>query len=406
MSKQDVCQQVLHHASRWADGNLGAATSDAIKTHLARCDGCRIEFAAIRELSRLVRAQAPDGLPDGFAARVRETAVQAGPARPQGRWWRHVAMRRAAAALLVVIGLGWAYHLGREHGSATTSGPGVQPDVPVNVVSFDSPTHLRAARSVASDLGIIDRIPERLRRPLLRAQIDHFELDRWAEEVRRHERAQPTVVELAALIRELSQTLEDPRSGGNILQLRQRALQPNLWSPIPGMMVSVDIDVSSNARKRRHRSVRSAAPDMPEGIHIALGRVLELKEHLADGNPWPFITMQHGEADVSGELRPSIEVALAATLGEAGLDELAVPWLRPLREGSPDVFRVLTSTFFTGKDPLRIELGSIGNLQDRLEKLLRRTRGSGEIVIQETTDDEGFVFKVLFRSESRKKRER
>ena len=50
MSEQDICQQVRHHASRWADGHLGAATSDAVETHLARCDACRIEFAAIRNI--------------------------------------------------------------------------------------------------------------------------------------------------------------------------------------------------------------------------------------------------------------------------------------------------------------------------------------------------------------------
>lgn len=402
MSSQTVCKQVQQRVSRWLDGRLDADTAAIVDQHLDSCSACRSEFAAMRELSRQVAAQGPDDLPDGFAARVREAAVASEQSAP--RTWQvwmlqnPIALRLAAAAF-VIIGLVWAYDLGRAHGR-TTGSRAVQTTSPV---AHDSPAHMRAARSLASDLGVIDRIPEKMRRPMLRAQIDHFELDRWANVVRREVKSSEPVRGLANLVAGLSAVLDDEaRFGAALTRLRADALQPSLWGT-GGVeaFVAIDIPEVRNWRDRRDRSVHTAAKHMSPGERSGLDRLLQFKEHLACGNPWPFITLGQDELDLPNELRPSVEVMIASSLGAAGLDEMAGQWMQQLQQGSPDVFELLSATIFDGRDPMRaaIKIGST-DLEERLQSLFDKTNGSGDIVIKESSENGGYSFQVFIRTEA------
>lgn len=398
MSAETMCERVQQRVSRWLDDRLDAETSAVVERHLEQCDVCRVEFAAMRELSRRVAEQEPDDLPVGFAARVREAALQ--PERTAVSAWANPMALRLAAAAFVIIGLVWAYDLGRSHGRSGGD-PSVATTEPV---AYDSPKHMRAARSVASDLGVIDRIPEKMRRPMLRAQLDHFELDRWAHEVQRQAKPAEPVRDLAELIAGLSEVIDDEsRFVAELGRLRSHALRPSLWQGTGAQaFVAVEVPNEVGRRDRRHRSVRMAGKHMSQVELSGLDRLLEFKEHLAFGNPWPFIMMGEDELDVPSEFRPSVEVMIASSLGAAGLDEMAADWMLPLQAGSPELFELLTTTVFQGRNPMgrAIRIGG-ADLEKRLQSLFNKTGGSGDIVIKESSEDGGYSFQVFIRTEKK-----
>ena len=409
MSERDMCSEVRGHVSRWADDRLDAAVRAEVQAHIDGCPACRIEFAAIRELSRRVGELEPDTLPDGFAARVREAAIGAGNEHVGPPWYGGTIAVRVAAAACVLLTVALAYFIGRDHGREHLEGSGddfVASALPV--AAHDSPAYLRAARSVASDLGVIDRIPARMRRPLLRAQIDHFDLDRWAHAVRRVPSPSEPARDLAALISNLVDSLEDEtRFEAEMTSLRDRAMRPSIWSGMSGEMF-VGVDVGARDRRGpRDRVLRHAARHMSSTERSGLDRLLEFKEHLADGNPWPLLSLGRDGSDVPAGLLPSVEVMLASSFGAAGLDEVAATWMRPLREQSPDVFQLLSTTVFGGRDPLRLQLGlDGGDLERRLQSLFDRSQGAGELVIQESTEDGGYSFHVFIRTEQEQRKNR
>lgn len=400
MSAEWICEEVRKHISDWVDARLDAQAASVVEPHLQECPTCRNEFAAMRELSRRVADVEPDELPADFAARVREAALRPDPQFARSHRWAHPMALRLAAAAMVILGFVLAYDLGREHGQ-TTSRSNVAVAQPV---ASDSPTHMRAARSVASDLSVIDRIPEKMRRPMLRAQFEHFELERWADEVQRQQPSSEPVRDLAALIRGLGSVLDDEaRFVAELDGLRSRALRPSLWQEIDEEdFAPIEMPDASGRRDRRSRSVRLAAKHMSPVEVSGLDRLLEFKEHLAFGNPWPFITMGEDQLDLPSDLRPSIEVMIASSLGAVGLDELAAPWMQPLQQGSPDVFELMTATIFDGRNPTRgtIRIGG-SDLEQRLRTLFDKSQGSGDIVIKESSEDGGYSFQVFIRTEKK-----
>ncbi|MFK7742178.1 MAG: hypothetical protein AB8H80_17820 [Planctomycetota bacterium] len=457
-SSSQHCAQMQADLSAWFDGELGVdekpgfdeksgtlpadqrAESAAVPAglppgrlgdHLAACAACRSELDAMRTVSRAARAVpvalSSDAFSDGFAARIRDAAVGedsvgAPNAVPEshGRWRKGptvmtMAAVALAAAALFVVALVVVYDLGQRHGrealaqvspqaqqqGSTQSPTGTSPvGTAMPAIAFDSPSHVRAARSVASDLGVIERIPKPLRRPLLRAQIDHFELDRWAKVVRRQPVTPPSVRDLADLIETLVVSLDtESRFGAELATIRAQAMRPSIWAAAVGeQLVTVDI---RGVRARRSDTVREAAKHMATamsaGQRSELGRILEFKEHFAAGNPWPLIALDAEANEIPADFRPSVEAMLAASFGAAGLDEIAAPWMRPLREGSPEVFRLLSQTVFDGRDPVRVEVGG-RELQERLQSLLQTSKGSGEVVIQESTESGGYSLQVFIRS--------
>lgn len=90
----------------YADGELGAAEAAAIEAHLAACDACAREVAALRALDRLV-GEAP--MPAVSAAEWREVwagiAARIAPERRMAsRWpWRRAAGFAAAAAACLAL---------------------------------------------------------------------------------------------------------------------------------------------------------------------------------------------------------------------------------------------------------------------------------------------------------------
>ena len=170
--RNDVCRHVRLLVSRHLDGRLDEAHRPAVQRHLRMCDGCRRSYRSDQRLSALAQQTTTDDVDDDLVVRVKRTlfdrAVAAGRSerRASTRRW----MERAAAALLLVIGVGAAYVVGRRHGEDAAEArvivaSGVvdgteSSQVSVNdeivestddAVPFDEPRELRPARRSSSD---------------------------------------------------------------------------------------------------------------------------------------------------------------------------------------------------------------------------------------------------------------
>jgi len=98
--------------SGYLDGELPSAEAAAVEAHVAECQACTDELAALRELRELAAGLAAPPVSeaqwaaawDGIAARV--------AARPRSRLWRmaRAALIPAAAAAVVALAVGfWAF---------------------------------------------------------------------------------------------------------------------------------------------------------------------------------------------------------------------------------------------------------------------------------------------------------
>ncbi len=103
--------------SAYVDGELDAATRDAITRHLAQCARCRADVEEQRQIKRFLTPGAPlaPPVPAGLAQRVRgRTFAPAAPAPARRAWWRALwpssgpgwAVAAALAVVLLLAGVG------------------------------------------------------------------------------------------------------------------------------------------------------------------------------------------------------------------------------------------------------------------------------------------------------------
>ena len=125
-----ICEQIREMIGAYALGALDASDQAMVETHLAECPDCRQllnEYAElVNTLPQAVALASPLQLPNSLKTRLLqslETApllTVAAPAskksqqtlpRPKSSWWHTRPLAVAAAALLVVVLLGWSVQL-------------------------------------------------------------------------------------------------------------------------------------------------------------------------------------------------------------------------------------------------------------------------------------------------------
>jgi len=131
-----------HRLSALIDGELGHAQRERVLAHLARCEPCRREAAALRALKQrmhtLGEATADATLTDRLVAMGARDPVPGSAAGLSRRRWP---VRSIAAACLAVAGLGLpaaAFMAGG--GGQQEPGPGVTPAIDMFVMQHDFST--------------------------------------------------------------------------------------------------------------------------------------------------------------------------------------------------------------------------------------------------------------------------
>jgi anti-sigma factor RsiW len=152
-----------HRLSALVDGELGAAQRDRALAHLARCEACRREAAALRALKRrmhaLGEATAGTALTDRLMAMGarRPAPAAAGPGRR--RW----PVRSLAAAGLAVAGLGLPAAAFLAGGAQQRPGPAVTPAIDLFTVQHEISTGSAPAGPTASPTATASPRPARPR---------------------------------------------------------------------------------------------------------------------------------------------------------------------------------------------------------------------------------------------------
>ena len=150
-----------HRLSALIDGELSHTQRERVLAHLARCEPCRREAAALRALKQrmhaLGEATANTALTDRLVALGGRYPAQAGLGLSRRRW----PMRSIAAAFLTVAGLGVPTAAFLAGGGAQEPGPTVTPAVEMFMTQHEisagdapvSPSPSPSARSVSRPLG-------------------------------------------------------------------------------------------------------------------------------------------------------------------------------------------------------------------------------------------------------------
>jgi anti-sigma factor RsiW len=118
-----------HRLSALIDGELNHAQRERVLAHLARCEPCRCEAAALRVLKQrmhaLGEATANTALTDRLVALGARGQVPGGIGLPRRRW----PVRSFAVAVLTVAGLGVPAAAFMAGGGQAEPGPGVRPAI-------------------------------------------------------------------------------------------------------------------------------------------------------------------------------------------------------------------------------------------------------------------------------------
>jgi anti-sigma factor RsiW len=118
-----------HRISALIDGELNHAQRERVLAHLARCEPCRLEAAALRALKQrmhaLGEATANTALTDRLVALGARGPVPGGMGLHRRRW----PVRSFAVAVLTVAGLGVPAAAFMAGGDQAGPGPGVTPAI-------------------------------------------------------------------------------------------------------------------------------------------------------------------------------------------------------------------------------------------------------------------------------------
>ena len=227
--KSSSCTRVRRHLSDYLDDRLSVAPARAVSLHLAVCDDCRAEHDALLWLSHATAAMPLDAPAPGLADRVRRGR------RPAA--WR----TSVAAGLLIIGGAAGAYALGLRHGARTALTPEVlvravdEPRVE-SVLPADG-IALRAARSLLADLELLDDVPIDLHEPILRPQVERYDLAQWAESRRGDLALRP----VTAMIQELDRSLDGGLEPYELASLRSDPSRDDVWAAAPVANASRDV---------------------------------------------------------------------------------------------------------------------------------------------------------------------
>tara|TARA_R110002126_G_scaffold82806_7_gene202639 strand:- start:25829 stop:27052 length:1224 start_codon:yes stop_codon:yes gene_type:complete len=107
--------------------------------------------------------------------------------------------------------------------------PDVEPGAKAQLASWVPDDHqaVRATQSLFADLDLIDSVPEELHRPMLKSQLQYFELDRWATN---GSADRPQALEdVATLVRQMMDGLATNADPHQLVQLRRAGDRGTLW---------------------------------------------------------------------------------------------------------------------------------------------------------------------------------
>lgn len=286
------CKRVQSLLSPYLDRELPADLSRAMSLHLAVCDECRVHRDELEALSAVVAGLPREHPAPGLADRVRA-------GRTRTAW-----PNRVAAAAAVLLAVGGAYLLGRGHARVEPGAPlarGLQPversieqplqpgvgTAPRLVAAQDQPeqglderplpedaTALRAARSLFADLELLDEVPADLHEPMLRPQVEHYDLARWAE----HRGSDPTLTTVADLVRRLDQSLEGGLAPDELSGLRLAA-RAEPWDSL-----GIRQAPGAFAPARLHDLLDRHAAHLPEATRRSLDGWMRFKDDWIRGS--------------------------------------------------------------------------------------------------------------------------
>ena len=137
------CEDVRTKLDAHLAGELPPGMSAGIAAHTANCQGCREALARLRQLAETLRQSRTPPVPDGFAERVMMAARQRRTVKPAIvlSWnplvWRLSAPMRAAAAAMLVAGLGLGIFMGRGAWRGASSSEAVARTDPLAIYNLD-----------------------------------------------------------------------------------------------------------------------------------------------------------------------------------------------------------------------------------------------------------------------------
>ena len=118
------CRRAEDRLDAYLAGELSPPVRGRIEAHLASCENCRGRLDRLAAMAEAFKSAVAPPVPDGFAQRVMLAARSRRPARAlplQAAWpspvaaWRAMAVpMRAAAAAVLVAGLGLGVLMGRQ----------------------------------------------------------------------------------------------------------------------------------------------------------------------------------------------------------------------------------------------------------------------------------------------------
>jgi len=128
------CKRFEKHLNAYVDGAVPPALQAAMQTHTASCPACRRKIEALTQIGDVLRAAVPlPPVPEGFANRVMARAAAEKPPvplrlvpwLPSFEWWQEMTSpTRAAAAALLVTGIGLGAFMGWDTGRLQESSVG------------------------------------------------------------------------------------------------------------------------------------------------------------------------------------------------------------------------------------------------------------------------------------------
>lgn len=127
------CNDVNTRLSGYADGDLPASESAALRAHIESCEDCRLALRGVEAVAEL-RDRPAEAAPDGLFERVVERAVAGRQRQAPSRFWHGAGVGALAASLLALaLFFGWSER------PAPVDGPAEF------VVSLDEPRQMNIA---------------------------------------------------------------------------------------------------------------------------------------------------------------------------------------------------------------------------------------------------------------------
>ena len=377
MSSTFTCDATREHLSEYIDDRLDSTLRQKIEHHVDQCPHCRAERDALWLLGEHVRAVPAPDLAPGFAASVRAAAAPVRVARRASSpiWGR------VAAAVVLAVTLGGTYFVGRQAGKSAAeeeSGLPTSHGAIAALPARNEGERVRAAGELVSDLRFIDRVPSEMRSPLLRAEIDHFELAEWASRSMRRKRVHAVTRSVAHLIHRLDTALDTSVFQEELMELRDVARNIQLTG-LPRLHQEMGQPSGDTVRRRRVRIISNVGGDLSDDMRGAISALLEMKESIIRGRHFDAASVYRNNNSVISIIGPAVEASMASAFGSDGLGEHARPYLHPLRSQDPELLELLAPVF-GGHDAFKLQFGS-GSFNMRVQEMFQEFGITGDVHI-------------------------